>query len=272
MAYLRFRWLAIGVAAWLIAQPFDPARAATQALALLETSGATPLTCADGVCRAEFSAFCLQKERPLPKTGAPYTVATGENLHLLLTAPDGAVRRIPAADHIRIYSARAGHTAVVIELPRTVQEALGARHAAIDVGERVTLMPVAMAHDDNPQTEQDKQLATGPLRMLAARLIDRSPDAVATVRILNRLVNTLPQRNGIEPGVRARLWQNAVTRGFAAAPMQKIARAAREYQSCWRERAVALGGIPVRDCLQRRHDGLMWKNVERYWNAAGAGT
>ena len=36
MAHLQFRWLLIGVAAWLIVQPFDMARAATQALALLE--------------------------------------------------------------------------------------------------------------------------------------------------------------------------------------------------------------------------------------------
>ncbi len=185
MAHLQFRWLLIGAAAWLIAQPFDMARATTQALALLETSGPTPLNCADGVCRAEFSTFCLRKERPLPETRASYTVATDENLHLLLTTPDGAVRRVPAADHVRIYSARGGYTAIVIELPRSTLEALGARRAAVDVGEGVTLMPVAIARDDDPQTEQEKLLATGPLRVLGARLIDRSPDAVATVRVLN---------------------------------------------------------------------------------------
>ncbi len=271
MAHLQFRWLLIGVAAWLIVQPFDMARAATQALALLETSTATPLNCADGVCRAEFSTFCLQKERPLPKTGAPYSVAAGENLHLLLTARDGAVRRVPAADHVRIYSARGGYTAVVIELPRSILEALGARHAAVDIGEGVTLMPVAMTHDDNPQTEQDRQLATGPLRMLGARLVDRSPDAVATVRVLNRLVNALPQNNDTEPGARMRLWQDAVTQGFAAAPVENIARAMREYGSCWRDPGVTLGAIPVRTCLQNRHDELMWNNTKRYWNAVGAG-
>ena len=272
MAHLQFRWLLIGAAAWLIAQPFDMARATTQALALLETSGPTPLNCADGVCRAEFSTFCLRKERPLPETRASYTVATDENLHLLLTTPDGAVRRVPAADHVRIYSARGGYTAIVIELPRSTLEALGARRAAVDVGEGVTLMPVAIARDDDPQTEQEKLLATGPLRVLGARLIDRSPDAVATVRVLNRLVNVLPRRNDTEPGARMRLWQHAVTQSFAAAPAEKIARAVREYESCWRDLVVTLGVIPVRTCLQNRRDELMWSNTKRYWNAVGAGT
>lgn len=272
MAHMQFRWLSIGFAAGLLALSPGPARAATQALALLETSGATPLSCADGVCQAEFSTFCLQKDRPLPKTYAPYTVATGQTLDLLLTAPDGAVRRVPAAGHIRIYAARAGHAAVVIELAQSALDALGARHAAIDVGQLVTLMPVALADDDNPQTAQDRLLATGSLRVLGARLVDRSPDAVAMVHILNRLVNALPRRNGIEAGTQARLWNDALAQGFTAAPATKIARAAREYAACWNERAVELGGIPVRYCLQRRHDGLMWKNVKRYWNAVGAGT
>lgn len=271
MAFMHFRWLWIGVLVGFLVPPTGAAQAATQALALLETGASTPLVCEDGVCKAEFSTFCLQKDRPLPEANAPYTLAAGGALHLVLIAADGGVRRVPAADHIRIYSARAGHTAVVIELPRAALDALGARHAAIEIGEMVTLMPVAVAHDGNPQTEQDRQLATGALRVLGGRLIDRSPDAVATVRVLNRLVNALPRRNGIAAGTRKRLWRDAVALGFAAAPSAKLALAAREYGSCWRDRAVALGGISVRNCLQYRHDRLMWKNVKRYWNAAAAG-
>ena len=130
--------------------------AATQALALLETKGATALHCDGEICRAEFSTFCLQEERELPRSGDPYRLAAGSQLTLVLTGQDGKTQGIPAADHIRITAARSGHTAVTISVLQSRLAALGARKAAIAAGGQITLFPHPVAGDDNPQTEQDK--------------------------------------------------------------------------------------------------------------------
>lgn len=268
---LLYRVLASG-AALLAVAPFGGARAAPQALALLETGGATPLVCADGVCKAEFTTYCLQKERPLPGAGTAYEVAEGGALRLLLTGTDGSVRRVTAAPHVRIRTTRAGHTAVVIELPAGVLARFAARRAAIEVGARVTLAPVAVAGDNDPLTEQERRIAAGPLRALGARVVDGAGSSLSTVRVLNRLVNAMPDRIEIDPAARTRLWRRALAAGFEAAPEKDRAQAAREYAACWENRVVELGGMSVRECLGRRHDRLMWDQGERYWKAVAAGS
>ena len=261
-----------GVAAFLAGAPLAGVWAAPQALALLETDGPTPLVCANDVCKAEFTTYCLQKERALPGVGTPYEVADGRALHLVLTGPDGAERRVPAVPHIRIRTDRAGHTAVVIEMPARVLARFGARRAAVAVGERVTLAPIAIVGDDNPLTKQERRIAAGPLRTLGARIVDRAGGSVETVRVLNRLVNAMPETIEIDPGARTRLWRRALAAGFDTALAGRRAQAAREYTACWRSRLVDLGGMSVRECLGRRHDRLMWDHGQRYWKAVGAGS
>ena len=252
--------------------PLIGAQAAPQMLALLETGELTPLLCGNGTCQAELSTFCLQKDRDLPRAEAPYEVAVGSDLHLVLTSADGRLSRVPAASHIWIKASRSGHTAVTIQMPQHTLAALGAQRAAIDIGAGATLMPVPVAGDDNPQTEQDMRIATGPLRALGARIVDRNPQGVETVLVLNRLVNALPMTNKIGPGVPERLWSQALEKGFKSAGPKRIAIAAKEYNACWRNRVVELGGLPVRDCLEKRHDVLMWTHGKRYWKAVGVGS
>ena len=252
--------------------PFGGARAATQSLALLETDEATPLVCANGLCRAEFSTYCLQQERDLPRAEAPYEVAGGGELYLVLTGVDGRLRRLPAAPHVRIATPRHGHAAVTIELSEAALTKLNARRAAIEIGAGVTLMPIAAAGDDTPGREQDQRLATGPLRALGMRIVDRGPRELESVRVLNRLVNALPGTNGIGHGAREDLWRQALERGFQTASPDRIARAARDYMACWRDRAVERGGVSVRYCVERRHDEVMWNHVDRYWKAVNAGS
>ena len=252
--------------------PLIGAQAATQSLALLETGELTPLVCANGSCQAEFSSFCLQKDRDLPRAEAPYEIAAGSEIQLVLTGMDGRLSRVPAAPHVRINAARSGHTAVTITVPQHTLAALGAQRAAIEIGAGATLMPVPISGDDNPQTEQDKRIATGPLRALGARIVDRNPQGVETVLVLTRLVNALPMTNKVDPGARKRLWSQALENGLKAESPKRIAIAAKEYQACWRNRVVELGGLPVRDCLEKRHDALMWTHGKRYWKAVGVGS
>jgi len=256
----------------LLAGPVGAAQAAPQALALLETAGPTPLDCGGGVCRAEFTTFCLQKERPLPGAGTVYDVAQGRSLQLVLVGRQGNIRRIPAAPHIRIRTSRAGHTAVVIEMPEAALAQLGARKAAVTVGPQVTLAPIPVAGDENPLSDQEKRLAAGPLRTLGTRVVDRAGGSVESVRVLNRLVNAMPRGIDINPGARSRLWHRALAAGFGSATSRQRDIAEREYATCWRDRVVELGGMSVRECLGRRHDRLMWDHGERYWKAVGAGS
>ena len=269
MAVRLFSWFVLVLAAGFLVSPYGDARAASQALALLEVDGSTPLVCADGVCRAEFTTYCLQQDRDLPERGTPYEVAEGGGLQLVLTDPSGGVRRVPAAPYIRIEAARASHTAVTISLPQSGMDVLDARSVAIEVGAQVTLAPVAVAGDENPQTEQERRDAAGPLRATGADIIDRAGGSVETVRVLNRLINVMPNGVEIDAGARGRLWQRALTTEFAAAPPARVDRAAQQYNTCWQDRVVQLGGYSVRECLQRRHDDLMWGHVERYWKAVG---
>lgn len=248
------------------------AHAASQALALLETDGATPLQCDGAICRAEFSTFCLQKERDLPRAGDPYRVAAGHRLTLVLTGTDGRLWQVPAGSQIRIEAARSGHTAVSVAIDRAQLAALGAEKVALSVGERVTLMPVPVAGDDNPQTDQDRALATGPLRALGANIVDRGPHDIARVHALNGLINALPTGIDRRPDAQQSLWRRAVDTALGDAPAKKLQTAQQEYAACWQDRVVQLGGYAVRHCLQRRHDSLMWQHVKRYWGKVGAGS
>jgi hypothetical protein len=157
-------------------------------------------------------------------------------------------------------------------MPARVLAQLDARRAAIEVGARVTLAPVAVVGDDSPMSDQERRIAAGPLRALGAKVVDRAGASVEAVRVLNRLVNAMPQRVEIDPGARTRLWRRALAAGFDTAPPAQRARAAREYAACWNNRVVELGGLSVRECLGRRHDRLMWDQGERYWKAVGAGS
>ncbi len=258
--------------AMLFAAPLSGAHGAPQALALLNTGGPVPLTCADGICKAEFSTYCLQQERDLPGAGVAYTVAQDGPVRLVLTGADGTIRTLPAAAHIRVTAARASHTAVVIEMPQASLAALGAQRAAIDVGDRVTLTPVPVAGDPNPQSEQDQHIAAGPLRTLGAKVVNPAGPAVATVRVLNRLVNALPEVIEIDRTAGKRMLRRALKDGFASAPSPQVTQASQEFAACWNTRHIEVGAYSVRNCLQRRHDGLMWDQVKRYWKAAGAGS
>ena len=67
------------------------ASAAPQILGLLATNAPTPLTCNDGICSAQFSAFCLQQHRKSPTAGTAYRPA--KRTALTLTAVDEVVTR-----------------------------------------------------------------------------------------------------------------------------------------------------------------------------------
>ena len=123
---------------FLAALPMAGAVAAPQALGLLAT-GKTPveLKCVDGICSAEFSAFCLQQDRTVPKNGTAYRQTEGSELRLVLTAPDGTHRAVPASG-LAFRSVR-GFAAVVVSIPEAVVKVAGATRIVLSVAEAVEL-------------------------------------------------------------------------------------------------------------------------------------
>jgi hypothetical protein len=119
--------------------PFG-AQSAPQILGLIATAEPVPLICADGVCRAEFSSVCLQKDRDMPTEGTVYNLV-GDKVTLIITDKDGGEKRIAAANWVDVRSAET-YTAVIIAIPH---DFVGpeAAHVAISVDRMAAAVPAA---------------------------------------------------------------------------------------------------------------------------------
>lgn len=247
-----------------IAAPFASGHASPQVLGLVATSAPIPLTCLDGNCTAEFSAFCLQQAREPPERGTAYR-AVGEALTLVATAADGSRRVLPGADHLTITTAR-GVAAVRIAISQGALDALGAVSAAVQVGPRASLVPIPVLGDPNPQSPEEIDAATGPLRVVAERLIDQGGPAVGAVRLIDRVINALPERGRVGDETGRQLWRELVSESGDAAAA--IARADEAYTRC--DGLVSKGyEFSLRRCLEKRHDALLLELNDRYWDAIG---
>jgi len=240
-----------------------PAAAAPQILALLSTDGAVPLDCRDGTCMAEFSGFCLQRKRPDPSPGTQYRAEGGE-VTLVITGADGTVRRMPAGDYVSIETSRS-YTAVRIGVDAALLDELNAVSVAVEVGERVALVPLPKAMDPDPQTEADVALALGPQRALGERILENSPVETGAVKLTNRMITALPPGR-TDAATRSSLWDRVVAPSAASFPPGSVARAGSIYGRCLAK--VDEGKFySLRNCLKIGHDALMIDLNMKYWNA-----
>ncbi len=254
----------LGAALLVAAYPLAGAEAAPQVLALLATDGPTVLKCEGGRCAAEFSAYCLQRERPDPDDGIAYQ-ATDGGMTLIVTAADGTRRQIPAADYVSIVTQRS-YTAVRVSLPERLLQEWKATAVALEVGQRVSLIPLPTADDPEPQTEADIALAVGPQRAVGERLVDRSGAASNAVRLTNAMINALPERGRVAPARRGNLWAEVIEPRAGGHSRESIEFAGRIYDGC--QRKVERGMVfSLRRCLEAGHDALMIGLNVRYWNA-----
>ncbi len=247
------------------------AQAAPQILGLVATLGPTPLVCENGICRAEFSSFCLQQERDIPHTNWKYEFGPGEQPSLVLQMPDGSERRIAAGPHAKVRAPR-GFAAVEIAVPQEIIASFGAVSVALDIGASVNVVPVAQPGDDSPISEQEKALAAGPLRQAGRRIVDRDPEVVLTARVLNGMINALPKTIHVGEGAKARLWNRSLASGLVPGEAEARTVARTEYDSCWQNLPVSFGIESVRHCLQVRHDAIMVRKNRAYWKAVRTGS
>ncbi len=266
------RSLAIGLAAaGALAVSATGAAAAPQALALVATLGEVPLSCESGVCKAEFSAFCLQPDRYTPMKGTRYHMVQGGDLKLLGKRADGEDVVLAAAENLDFLTKRT-HVALEISIPRSRLAKLGVESVRIAVGKNVSLMPEARPNDPNPMTEADLALA-GQLRTLGAKIIDRNPDHMVAARITSRMINALPALGRVSTAENDVVWKQALgaAGGNEISPLaRKLARQAVEFCDFAVERKARHGGM--RRCLQKEHDDMLDILNSGYWNAVKTGS
>jgi len=262
---MRFRFLAALALTGLLL-PAGPAGAEPQILALLSTDGAVPLVCQGDECRAELSAFCMEPGRAGPPHDSPYALAAGQ-LTLIARRVDGTVARLDAAPHAR-FSSQRGYAAVRVSVPAELLVSKGAESLALEVGQRVALLPVPLPRHHRPHQSEQIAATLGPNRVLGDELVDRGGDKADGARLLSYVINALPEKDMATPEQRRQAWQTALQQ----AP-ERIRRQGREIAEATIEgcgAAVAKSSlITFRHCLQRGHDRSLWFLNHRYWKSVG---
>lgn len=262
------------------------ARAAPQILAVAATDVAQPLHCADGVCAAEFSAFCLQKHRSNPVPGTAYTPYADDSFTLVFRDKSGEQRRVSANNLIQLSSNR-GFTSVVAQIDESTLEQLGAAldvngAAGLEVAGGATLIPAPIPGDDKPITEAEVAQAIGTLRPMADQWLGGAKEKAQAVRIVNTLINLTPLVDRLSKTDRGKLWDQmteytgAGDDTFQAKTPDTIhagavSQAKEMHDAClWR---VEVGRyVSMRQCLGVKHDSLLQDMNLSYWKASGAGS
>lgn len=253
-------------AAALFAFSATGAAAAPQALAVAQTDIPVPLTCTDGICQAEFTSICLQERRASPRRGTVYRAVDSGPLRLVATLANGETVELPAGDSLEITALRS-HIAVRMSLPQDVLRAVGAVEMAVAVGENLTILPESRIDDANPQSAQEIELAAGPLRQVAARVLRTAGARMDAAKVANRMINLLPPHGRAAQAERSTVWRRGQLPGMSDAG-QSMARQA--YDRCLA--LTEYGSDTLRSCLGSYHDTFVGKLNVRYWNALKTGS
>jgi hypothetical protein len=216
----------IGLAGLILAAPLalvsGDARAAPQALALVATKGTVALAC-EG--RAELTTFFLQADRLSPAPGTRYHLVNTGEVRLIGTTRDGREIRLDPEEYLRFESVRT-HVAMRVRTARDKMAGLDLEKVEITVGKDVALLPAPELDDPDPFTESEIAVLTGPLRVLASRIVDRNGERMEAARITNRMINLLAEQSGGgEPRGRA-LWRQAIGEGGLSSRTRDRARGA----------------------------------------------
>jgi hypothetical protein len=220
-----------------------------------------------GTCAAELSSVCLQQHRPTPFTGTVYRPAKGTHIILTVTGPNGAVHRMPVAAALTFKSLRQ-FSSVKVSLPEATVRRLGDGAAWLSVRPGASAIPVAIEGDPNPQSAGEIARYTGPLRTLAEKAFERDSARVNATRILNQMVNRLPERStaGIEEV--GSLWRQTVAKDVSAETQKFLTHAVKDCRETLRTGVMS----DLRACLSYQHDYLSGENTNNAWQAMNPGS
>ena len=249
--------------------------AAPQVLALVPTDQAIPLHCDGQTCSTRVSTFCLQRWRPSPEAGVRYVATGGEGLRLIGIGTDGAIRPLGHDLNASII-ATFGSSAVEIEVSQKSLAAAGVEHAMLRVGDGVSLVPVALPGDANPQSDQDIALATGPLRDAADFILRRNGESIAVASLVNRTIGLVPNPYSNQTqgpiDVRSEIFRSLPSdearegvRGTLDDIFDRCEVGTAGQESKFRD-------LLTRECLGRQHDKLITPIRESVWKAIETGS
>lgn len=243
-----------------------PAAAAPQVLGVVASIAPVPLACTGEVCTAQLSAFCLQRERDVPIERTAYRAALPQAFTLIATRADGTSIRLPADEQVGFASAF-GYASVRITVPAELLSATEAVALAVEVAPGAAVVPVPVAGDPEPLSEEEIALATGPLRALASRHFDAPSTMRDAAQMVEAMVNGLPRRFWERPDNRSVLWEQQVTPALQAAASPEAVTVARDiYEEC----------LPyiygMRQCLELKHMNLLFEPNRAYWDEASPGS
>ena len=255
----------------LFAFPYNPATAAPQALALVNSGGEVTLQCHDDNCIASLSAYCLQKERSVPATGTTYNFADSRQVQLIGIRKDGSRVLLDAAKELRVAALRR-QVAVSVAIPKSRLEELGLVAVTVDVGRNVTLLPRAAIGDKTPLSEAEIALATGPLRELGTRIVESDPNRIGAARWILRLSDTLPPTATLGPKARVQFIDRARRDSASAGLSTPAGDQTRELLTVCQVHTKLGGYGSLRDCFEQRHDTLLWELNVGFWLADSYGS
>ncbi|HEX9570088.1 MAG TPA: hypothetical protein VF987_10455 [Rhodospirillales bacterium] len=244
--------------------------AAPQILALLETPEPTPLACAGGVCQAEFSTMCLQKNREIPQPGTAYAPATPDSVVLVLTRADGTTTRVVGAPGLRFVVPH-NYLSAVATISEAAIRQLGATRAALEIAPLASLIPEAIPGDTSPVSAEEIATVTGPLRMAAHRVAKRARDTISAVRAANRFANALLVTPATTQEERLAMWHDIVAASGTDATAAGIARIDNIIDTCqFYDEHRGFEGF--RGCLRYRRDLLLESINDTYWRRKDLGS
>ncbi|MDA0239172.1 MAG: hypothetical protein O3A84_03975 [Proteobacteria bacterium] len=236
----------------------------------MATAEPTELRCENGVCSAQFTAFCLQEHRDIPKPGTAYKAAENSPLKLVVTDRSGRKRSVLLGDHVVIRTERT-FVAVRLSVPEAIIKSFGGVTAAISVAPSSSLLPVPVAGDLNPQTVTETADFTGPHRGTAQRVLASRHASAELVSRTARLINALPVKGDAPKSLRDKLWKQVFGSEPATVTGRGAVLAREAFEDCRRDiNSYLMDGM--RSCLTRYHDDAMITTTHEIWKAIKTGS
>ena len=246
------------------------AGAAPQILALVETPEPTPLVCAGGVCRAEFSTLCLQKDRDIPHPNTAYRPADAAKIVLVLRMAGGGTVRVKGRPGLRFQVPRS-YVSATAEIAEAEIIRLGAVGAGVEIGPLASLIPVPEPGDAIPLTPDEIAKVTGPFRVAAHRTAQQHKTAIQAARAANRLAIAMLAEPAASHQAQNALWRRIAASLPGGRTTQGARQAAKIVRACQSyEEKQGIKGF--RGCLRFRRDQLMFGINQTYWNRNDAGS
>lgn len=239
------------------------ALAAPQILAVLSTGNGAVMECDDAVCTASLSTYCLQRDRASPPYGTLYHAADTSRYTLVLDFADGREEALAVDERLRFRSTR-DYNAVNASIPRTLVDERQAVGVRLMIAEQASLIPDAIAGDPDPLTEQEIAAATGPMRQMAAHIVDDGPGA-RSIRVLGTMLRGVPEWRGWAQMEK----QELLARVNSLAVQERLTMENRDFLE--REFAKCSSLLDegrtysVGYCLMERHDDALLDLNKKYW-------